>query len=176
MSQIAQALSKAKERTGLTAAPFMVPGAPAPKPVPTKPIPNTQRAWVVMLSIIMVVGGVAIWYSGVFSLDQFRSDDPVATTTSTATTQATSTNPATTTTTTGTTGTPAQTPVRTEIQDMVNSLLISAVMPGDQPRIMLQGRVVGVGQPVDTDLTFSGLKGDRLLFTDRDGGVYTRRY
>jgi hypothetical protein len=170
MSQIAQALAKAKERTGLTTAPFAAPGQPVKPAAPVK-VKNTQRIWVALLSVVIVVGGLSFWYSGRYSLEtepvisDARPDpSPVAKTTSGNSTTG-STNPAVT-----------DLQPRPEIQDIINSLAISAVMPGQQPRIMLQGRVVSVGQPVDGTIIFSGIKSERLVFTDEEGITYLRRY
>jgi hypothetical protein len=169
MSQIAQALAKAKERTGLTTVPFGAPGQPG-KPVAPVKVKNTQRIWVALLSIVIVVGGLSIWYSGRLSLEA----DPVATNPGPVT--ANTTKPA------AGNATATINPVvidpqaRPEIQDTINALVISAVMPGQQPRIILQGRVVNVGQPVDGTIIFSGIKADRLLFTDEEGATYLRRY
>ncbi len=172
MSQIAQALAKAKERT---TAPFAVPGAhgQAAKPAAAPKVKNTQRTWVILLSIVIVFGGLSMWYSGRYKLEPEAVDagtNPGAATASSQTgagagAGATASNPAN-----------LEPVVRPEVQDAINALVISAVMPGQQPRIMLQGRVVAVGQPIDENVVFSGIKADRLLFTDTEGAVYTRRY
>ncbi|MEY4487697.1 MAG: hypothetical protein RIQ79_205 [Verrucomicrobiota bacterium] len=49
-------------------------------------------------------------------------------------------------------------------------------MPGSVPRMIMQGRVIKVGEPVEQNLIFSGIKDGNLLFTDQNGAVYTRRY
>jgi hypothetical protein len=172
MSQIAHALAKAKEHT---TAPFAVPGAPgqAVKPGVAPKIKNTQRTWVVLLSFVIVFGGLSMWYSGRFKLEP----EGVGAGASAAPGVA---NPG-----SGAemgTGSAASNPVNLEpvphpeVQDRINALVISAVMPGQQPRIVLQGRVIAAGQPIDGTLVFSGIKDDRLLFTDTEGAVYARRY
>lgn len=172
MSQIAQALAKAKERTGLTTAPFAVPGQGV-KPSAPPQVKNNQRTWVVLLSIVVVVGGLSLWYSSGFGssapggVSGGTAGDLASTTGAGAGSNGTANSPR--------SGDMAPIPVP-EIQDAINSLLISAVMPGEQPRIMFQGRVIGVGQPVDGNIIFAGIKSERLVFTDADGAVYLRRY
>lgn len=169
MSQIAHALAKAKERTGLTTAPFAAPGQTG-KPVAPVKVKNTQRIWVALLSIVIVVGGLSIWYSGRLSLEP----EPAVTTPRPATSSTAKPAVGNSTASPGPVVIEAQ--ARPEIQDTINALVISAVMPGQQPRIILQGRVVNVGQPVDGTIIFSGIKADRLVFTDEEGATYLRRY
>lgn len=169
MSQIAHALAKAKERTGLTTAPFAAPGQPGKPAAPVK-VKNTQRIWVALLSVVIVVGGLSIWYSGRLSVEPesvATSPRPVVNTTPKPGSGNSTASP-------GPVVIEAQ--ARPEIQDTINALVISAVMPGQQPRIILQGRVVNVGQPVDGTIIFSGIKADRLVFTDEEGATYLRRY
>jgi hypothetical protein len=165
MSQIANALHKAKERTGLTSAPFMVPGHAPVIVVPPK-VKNVQHIWILLLSVVIVFGGLSMWYSGRFNLSGTDSTPPPATnqnqTTGSGTEKPTK---------------PDTEPVsKSETQDIVNSLVISAVMPGSTPRIMMKGHVVSVGQEAESGLTFAGIQGDKLMFTDSGGATYTRRY
>ena len=165
-SQIANALSKARERTGLTSAPFMIPGH-APKAAAIPKYKNTQRRWVIIMSIVMVVGGAFIWSSNQFG----ASEKPVKEAPH-ATASASVQGPA------ATPDAPQQSrpEPRAEIQDLVKSLVISAVMPGTVPRMIMQGRVIKVGEAVEQNLKFSGIKDGNLVFTDEFGAVYTRRY
>ncbi len=169
MSQIAHALAKAKERTGLTTAPFATPGQTGKPAAPVK-VKNTQRIWVALLSIVIVVGGLSIWYSGRLSME------PEPDVTNPGPVTSTAAKPAIGNSTTSAGAVVIEPQARPEIQDTINALVISAVMPGQQPRIILQGRVVNVGQPVDGTIIFSGIKADRLIFTDEEGATYLRRY
>jgi hypothetical protein len=174
MSPIAQALAKAKEHTP---APFAVPGEHGhiAKPVAAPPIKSTQRTWVILLSFAVVFGGLSLWLSGRYKLEPDAGNAGVSSTpdgsdamtgTAAAATDTSSPDPV--------NSGPVANP---EVQEAINALVLSAVMPGQPPRIMLQGRVVAGGQPIDgTLLVFIGIKGDRLIFTDADGAVYTRRY
>jgi hypothetical protein len=40
----------------------------------------------------------------------------------------------------------------------------------------MQGRVIKVGETVERNLIFSGIKSGNLLFTDENGAVYNRHY
>jgi hypothetical protein len=172
MSQIAQALAKAKEHT---TAPFAAPGshAHAGKAVVAPKIKNTQRIWVVLLSFVIVFGGLSMWYSGRTKLEPEGVDavanagqgDANAMTGAGAGASAS-----------GSSARNLEPVARQDVQDAINALVISAVMPGQQPRIMLQGRVIEIGQPIDGTIVFSGIRADHLFFTDTVGVVYTRRY
>ncbi|MBC8012367.1 MAG: hypothetical protein H7067_19980, partial [Burkholderiales bacterium] len=76
---------------------------------------------------------------------------------------------------------PAPTPVRVvppnaELYRTVNTLVISAVLPGDQPRLMHKGRIVQVGDTLEGELIFAGIQDGQLVFNDRRGAIYVRRY
>ncbi len=65
---------------------------------------------------------------------------------------------------------------RVEIQNAVNALVITAVLPGERPRLMYRGRIVAIGEPVAENLVFAGVRDGLLLFTDARGASYSRRY
>lgn len=190
MSQIAQALAKAKERTGQTTAPFLVPGAAIPAIEAERAAASAaairsakirQRFWGAIIAVALPLTAFVVW-------TQFRSaskpgsDSGRAPSGETAG-EGTAHGAAAHTTTTGAQtkhggeapGAGAQ---RLEVIQQVNSLAISAVMPGDPPRIMLAGRVVRAGQLIEGagGLTFTGIADGALRFTDSNGVVYTRYY
>lgn len=185
MSQIAHALAKAKERTGHTTAPFMVSGGSLPpfdaarsaaSALALRKAKNRQRFWIILGVVALPLTGFVVW-------SQIRSaPEPVAVSTPThesgraeaVVAGATSSSAK-----TASSSSPSGASVavqRSEVVQAVNSLPISAVMPGDPARIMLAGRVVRAGQAIDGGLTFSGLADGELRFTDAAGVVYTRRY
>jgi hypothetical protein len=65
---------------------------------------------------------------------------------------------------------------RLELQTMVNGFVFSAVMPGERPRLMFHGRIVGVGERVSGEIVFAGIHEGRLVFNDAQGAIYLRRY
>jgi hypothetical protein len=67
-------------------------------------------------------------------------------------------------------------PPRADLQAQINGWSFAAVMPGERPRLMFQGRVVGVGQRVEGDIVFAGIQGEWLVFNDNRGAIYQRRY
>lgn len=200
MSQIAQALAKAKERTGHTTAPFMVPGSVAVPPLDTeraaasaaaiKRAQLRQRFWIGLVVVALPLTVFICWI-------QIRNGS-AASAAETATASSSSAVAASPEAAgsgslagkgTGKViassggarpgadasrgGTAAQNP---ETLQLVGKLSISAVMPGDPPRIMLAGRVVLAGQPIEGGLVFAGIADGFLRFTDANGVVYTRHY
>ena len=174
MSQIAQALAKAKERTGQTTAPFAIPGASAPPFAPDrtaalKQAKRRQRFWVILGSVLIPLTCFIVWIQ---VRGTFAPPPPDAPATLPSRAQETA---------------PAQmaAPVelskapptpRPELIQAVANLAISAVTPGDPAKIMVGGRVVRAGQPLDGGLTFVGIVDGQLHFTDAAGALYTRRY
>lgn len=71
---------------------------------------------------------------------------------------------------------PPAIPPRPEIAVAVGNLVFTAVMPGEKPRLMYRGRVVGVGERVEGEIIFAGIVNGSLVFNDSRGAVYTRRY
>lgn len=65
---------------------------------------------------------------------------------------------------------------RAEMQAQVQALVFTALMPGSKPRIMHQGRVIGIGDHVGDELVFAGIEDGLLVFKDSAGAVYSRRY
>ena len=194
MSKIAEALVKAKERTGTTIAPFFAAGstgAPPPPPVDQakekalRKARNTQRFWVALLSVAAVLTLLVIW-------NRLNSEAPhgapVAAAPSPAPSPAAKPEPAAhAQPAPATPPKPETTPLvlspsassaapRLEIYNVVNALVITAVLPGERPRLMYKGRIVAVGEPVEGELVFAGVQDERLVFNDRRGAIYTRRY
>lgn len=188
MSQIAQALAKAKERTGHTTAPFMTPGSTPGHPVASngaataaaKPkTRNPQIFWLIVGCVSLPLTGFVLWSQLGNEAPASAPALPPSASAEGSTTPAknapapSSAKPAPRPSVATSGATPTQRP---EIAALVASLPISAVMPGDPPRIMLSGRVVRVGQIVDGELTFAGIADSQLRFTDAKGVVYTRYY
>lgn len=65
---------------------------------------------------------------------------------------------------------------RVEMEAQVQALVFTALMPGSKPRIVHQGRVIGIGDHVGEEFVFSGIEDGLLVFKDSAGAVYTRRY
>lgn len=63
-----------------------------------------------------------------------------------------------------------------QVQAQVQALVFTALMPGTRPRIVHLGRVIGVGDRVGEDLVFAGIEEGMLVFKDGAGAVYRRRY
>lgn len=173
MSHIAQALAKAKERTGHTTAPFMTPGGVLPpsatdRSAAIRQAQKRQRFWLILALVSLPITGFIFWTQ---ARSLFASKPPTDTAVPVAkpVAAAPATAPA--------VPVPVIAPVpRPEIAQAVSSLAISAVMPGDPVRIMLAGRVVRAGQSIDGGLTFRGISDGQLQFTDANGALYTRRY
>lgn len=190
MSQIAQALAKAKERTGQTAAPFLAAGTSAPvipgdrataSATALRQAKNRQRFWVLMVVVTLPLTALVVWYqlraTAIVDKDipipslslgsQTGRQEPLATP------QATPVKPS---------EQPAPPPPkpaaspRAELNQAVANLSISAVIPGDPAKIMVGGRVIRAGEALDGGLTFVGISDGLLNFTDPAGAIYTRRY
>lgn len=60
----------------------------------------------------------------------------------------------------------------------VANLKISGFVAGREPRALINGRLVHVGDALNSDLgiTFDGVKGGQLVFKDRTGATVLRRY
>jgi hypothetical protein len=181
MSQIAQALAKAKERTGQTAAPFLAPGAPAPvspaeratvSATALRQAKNRQRFWMILGLVTLPLTGFIVWSQ---LRESMKPDDSA---------------PSGIVATSGPSSQPSVAPVRQsdapppvkvvaprpELAQAVANLAISAVTPGDPAKMVLGGRVVRAGQTLDGGLTFVGIVDGQLQFTDATGAVYLRRY
>ena len=197
MSKIAEALAKAKERTGTTTAPFLTGAHPPGGGVPLDPAKADklsrarmrQRFWIILLSIATVLTALLIWKQ----LKEVRAEPdssvappPPANPPSTGgdapsrptpplpdpATPAPPLPPA-------EPAAPAVNPAaapRAELHTLVNNLAITAVLPGEKPRLMYKGRIVNVGETVENDLVFAGIREGRLVFIDSRGAPYSRRY
>jgi hypothetical protein len=200
MSKIAEALAKAKERTGTTTAPFLTgrsgpPGLPPPTPgnkdALLRKARRTQLFWLVLTSVAAVITGFVLWQrlapekrpatapagaqpaSSPSTAHAPTSTAPVPTPSAPAAAHVATTAPA------GAQPAPAPAraiPPNAELYNTINTLVISAVLPGAQPRLMHKGRIVQVGEPIEGELVFAGLQDGQLMFTDRRGAVYLRRY
>ena len=64
------------------------------------------------------------------------------------------------------------------VRAFVANLKISGFVSGPSPRALINGRLVHVGETIDSNLgvTFDGVKGDQLIFKDRAGATVHRRY
>lgn len=60
----------------------------------------------------------------------------------------------------------------------VVNLRITGFVAGSSPKALINGRLIRVGETVDSSLgiTFVGVKDDQLLFKDKSGATVTRRY
>ncbi len=203
MSKIAEALAKARERTGTTSAPFMAGNAGVP-PVPVstankealRKASRAQLFWIFLTIAVGCVTGLIIW-TRLYPDRSLRSGaesaapaPPCATPLlaptgpspsapsapaavvlpprSVASADGTPTAPL-----------PGAAPLvapGAELYRVVQGFVISAVLPGDQPRLMYQGRVVHVGDAMDADLLFAGIQDGQIVFNDRRGAIYVRRY
>lgn len=188
MSDIAQALAKAKERTGTTTAPFMTPGMASGQPAlpdrsaasaaALRKARNTRRFWAILVGISLPLTAFVLWSR----LKPEATPGPAAASAhSTTHAGSNSTGPGGSATATSTAPRPPVTSnlpstPRPEIATLVSALSISAVMPGDPPRIMLAGKVIRAGDIAEGELIFSGIADGQLRFTDSKGAVYTRRY
>lgn len=176
MSQIATALAKAKDRPG-TQAPFMV-GANAGRSaaaVAAKKRFSANIIWGIVLALSVGTAGTVYWMSR--QADDAAVAEPAAPAASAvAALEPMSANggivaP-------GTPTTPAAALARmTRNESAVRQLSISAVLPGEQPRIMANGKVYHVGDIIlPPEISFAGTDNGQLVFTDTSGNRFTRRF
>jgi pyruvate/2-oxoglutarate dehydrogenase complex dihydrolipoamide acyltransferase (E2) component len=164
MSKIAEALAKAKERTGTTTAPFVT-GHQAANPAPARAFQDNNRLWLAILSLVFLGIAGVIW----MQLKPVALPEEVvapAPTEITATAPVVPAPPA---------APPAPTP-RADLVTVVNGLVISAVLPGERPRLMMDGRIIQPDESVDPELVFAGVQDGHVLFRDARGAVYSRKY
>ncbi len=199
MSKIAEALAKAKERTGHTTAPFLL-GTPAvsvdvlaKKEAALRRARRMQRFWVALSSLALALTAFIIWtrlqdmkaarmsdtategaeavaseaapVSGAPSRVELVSEAPLPVVLPTASEEAGLAR-----------GEETPAAPRLEVQAEVNALVFTAVLPGERPRLMYKGRIVGVGERVEGELIFAGVHEGRLVFNDAAGAIYLRRY
>jgi hypothetical protein len=190
MSEIANALAKAKERTGQTSAPFLVPGAgpafmdparAAAAAAAIKKARRTQRFWFILIALSLPATAYLVWSRlrpetepVVASADMTPADiQDLGTSPSTAST--TGQNAPTSPTHSLVPAAPLPNP-RADLITRVSALSVTAVMPGDPHRIVIAGRIIRQGQPLDADLTFANISNGQIVFNDARGAVYSRRY
>jgi pyruvate/2-oxoglutarate dehydrogenase complex dihydrolipoamide acyltransferase (E2) component len=186
MSDIAQALAKAKERTGHTTAPFLASGV-GPSPAGARPTASEialrkararQRFWVTLVIIALPLTGFVLWMrlgdedaaSKAAAGPVPAGAESVVASHPPATAEPARPAPS---------GPPAVNPAATpdvRLIAAVNELSISAVIPGNPTRIMLSGRVVRAGDVAEGELVFVGIADGMLQFSDSRGALYTRRY
>lgn len=182
MSKIAEALAKAKERTGNTTAPFL-PGQIPTETTRAKAKQDTlrkaahhERKWLILLSITALLAAALFWTNR-----DTATAKPPRTTPGPAPIKSPEPEPS----------APAAlalpprngaapafpTPEpRTDTYRTVNELVISAVLPGEKPRIMHQGRIINAGEDITAELIFAGIQDGQIVFNDRRGAIYLRRY
>lgn len=191
MSDIAQALAKAKARTGHTVTPFTAAGTLSPpratphgtsSAAALRRAKTRQRFWMILGVIALPLTGFVLWSQ--LGAPAVATPAPlhVADQTDTVAAAPFSSPPA------AIMAKPPRAAARptaaTEINEearrrvarLVADLPISAVMPGEPPRIMLSGRVVRAGEAADKDLVFLGVSEGLLQFADASGTIYSRRY
>jgi len=173
MSKIAVAFAKAKERTGNTMTPF-TPTSPAELASVQNPqlrqAAKTRLFWIVLLTFASLGTAFVIW-------DRLRpAETSVRHTPQPAAAVASSPAPAVLPTVADSTQLGQPVAPRPETQKAINSLIITAVLPGEIPRLMHKGRIIPVGQPITDDLVFTGIRDGLLVFTDARGATYVRRY
>lgn len=197
MSEIANALAKAKERTGQTSAPFMMPGAAPAAIDPARAAAaaaairkarRTQRFWFILIAITLPATVYLVWSRLRPNSDAKITLSEEASAVGSGTTSPEPVgdsvtghgqNP-------GSVGTSSQAPVttpaaplptpRADLMARVSDLSVAAVTPGNPPRIVIAGRIIRQGQALDADLTFSDVTNGQIIFTDGRGAVYVRRY
>lgn len=214
MSEIAEALAKAKQRTGHTSAEFLMGASAEARALAEKKAALLRRArmrqrfWLVLSSVALVLTALLIGYR----IFEIREADAAAAASAPAAAPAAVPAPAQVASPAGQARTqdvsPApvlnqveridQAPVavvlppaaaaepgvepvrvvppRADLQAQINGWSFAAVMPGERPRLMYQGRVVGVGHRVEGEIVFAGIQGEWLVFNDSRGAIYQRRY
>ncbi|MFH1497861.1 MAG: hypothetical protein ABII82_08550 [Verrucomicrobiota bacterium] len=177
MSQIATALAKAKERP-VTQAPFMV-GAVPGRPIPGAVIPkrfSTNIIWGIVLALSIGTAGTVYWLSKQVE----EPADIIAAAHAEAGQVGISPGPtgSVTAPVAGQPTTPAAALARmTRNESAVRQLSISAVLPGEQPRVMANGKIYHVGDVIlPPDISFAGTENGQLIFTDLAGNRFVRRF
>jgi hypothetical protein len=178
MSQIAQALAKAKERAAQTTAPFLQSGAgpSAASAATLRKAKNTRVFWRVLVGVALPLTAFILW-TRLAPKGAAHKVGELATAHSTDLGSSHKSAPSGTTPGVSTAQSHANAaPPRPELMAAVAALPISAVIPGDPARILLEGRVVRAGEVVEGQLVFADIVDDQLRFTDARGAIYTRRY
>ncbi len=191
MSDIAQALAKAKERVGHTTAPFLavkaVPVAAAVSPERVAAIRKarrTQRFWLTLICVALPLTAFFLW-SNLTPSPSVSA--PAALTVGTAprvTGQATpevarsvagAVPPAPTVANTSQVSS-ASPALRPEIAATVAGFVVSATLAGENPRVVIGGKSYRAGDTIQGEIRFVGIADGQLRFADSRGAVYVRRF
>lgn len=191
MSDIAQALAKAKERVGHTTAPFLagkaVPSMPAVSPereAAIRKARRTQRFWLTLICVALPLTAFVLWSNlsraPSVTVPMALSDGAspgasVQATTETARPAASGPTPVPTAASSVTTAT-ASPSLRPDIAATVASLVVSATLSGENPRVVIAGKSYRVGDTVQGEIRFVGIADGQLRFADSRGAVYVRRF
>ncbi len=192
MSDIAQALAKAKERVGHTTAPFLA-GGPA-VPVELNPkrdellrkARRQQRFWLTLGAIAIPLTAFILWINVTAKPETSKPAPPPTVKVANSSTPPTSA-PSTTETNSPATSTtrpaatiappPLTSPVlRAEIAASVAAFAVSAVMAGETPRVVIDGRSYRAGETIQGEIRFVGVVDGQLHFVDSRGAIYARRF
>jgi hypothetical protein len=181
MSKIAQALAKATESTGHTTAPFLT-GLPPSEP-PGRETKEAElrkarlrwRFWRWLAFIAFPLTALILWLQFGDARRKPAGGVKPDTKVEVASTTVKSTVPV--------SAAEAEAPEsssvtrsRAELQAQLQAMVFTALMPGARPRIVHQGRVIGTGDHVNEEFTFTGVEDGLLMFKDSTGAVYSRRY
>ena len=168
MSHIAEALAKARQRSGTPGAPALsgrLAGDPARLLARAK---RRQRNWMILLSSAAALTAFLIWQRLTPSSPAPQVTPPAAS----APQSPNSASPVA----QNSPSAPAAPPAGADPAQTVRALAITAVLPGERPRLMYAGRIVAIGESVAPGLVFSGVRERNLLFTDTRGVVHERAY
>jgi hypothetical protein len=168
MGNITEALAKAKLQSGQTQAPFLSDAVAKAQAARAKKLRRARRArifWTILAPLAFIASVCLIWTEikgkKVESRVPIEPQEVVVITTAKPQIQRNSPK------------TPIPSP---ELQEVVNGWVLGAVLPGTSPRIVFKGRILRIGDAMDSELVFTGLEGQEVLFKDTDGSIYRRRY
>ena len=189
MSKIAQALTKATERTGHTTAPFLTglpPIEPPGRASKEAELRKAKRRWgfwrVVayvafpLMVFVLWMQFSDLWRQGAAPVGKSKTEleaEVAAKSAESALAQGTAASAV-----PVVPGAEEKAGPKTpeQVQAQVQALVFTALMPGPRPRIVHLGRVIGVGDKVEDDLVFAGMEEGMLIFKDGAGTVYRRRH
>lgn len=182
MSKIAAALAKAKERTGTTTAPFITDqvaqraALEKAKQESLRKANKRQHRWIVLLSIAAMLTAGLFWEKlkqpAVTPPQVIPEPAPVKE----PEPEPVQPPPLNLPPRDGAAATMATPEPSSDLYLSVNELVISAVLPGEKPRIMHQGRIINVGEKISGELVFAGVQDGQIVFNDQRGAIYLLRY